>query len=74
MKLAGISVHDIVEVNLRGRILLGLVTDVDDGVVYFQPVCPGAGWRHAKAREITAHWRQDRPPRRRAGGGRRGSG
>jgi hypothetical protein len=71
MKLAGISVRDIVEVNLRGRILLGRVTDVGDGVVYFQPVWLGAGWRHAKAREITAHWRKTG---RRAGAREEGGG
>jgi hypothetical protein len=26
--------------------------------VCFNPICPGAGWRHAKAREIVAHWRK----------------
>lgn len=58
MRTGRIQIDDVVEVNLRGRILLGRVTDVGDAVVYFQPVCPGAGWRHAKAREITAHWRK----------------
>jgi hypothetical protein len=33
--------------------------------VHFNPICPGAGWRHAKAREIVAHWRKT---------GRRGGG
>lgn len=34
------------------------VSEVVDGVVYFHPICPGAGWWHAKAREIVAHWRK----------------
>jgi len=58
MRTGRIQIDDVVEVNLRGRVLLGRVTDVGDGVVYFRPVCPGTGWRHAKAREITAHWRK----------------
>lgn len=32
--------------------------------MYFNPICSGAGWRHAKEREI-AHWRKTR----RQGGG-----
>lgn len=26
--------------------------------MYFNPICSGAGWRHAKEREIVAHWRK----------------
>jgi hypothetical protein len=52
-----IAVNDIVEVRVRGRLIMGRVTEIKDGVVYFNPICPGAGWRHAKAREVIAHWR-----------------
>jgi hypothetical protein len=38
---------------------------VNDGIVHFRPICSGAGWFHAKAREIVAHSRKT---------GRRGSG
>ena len=58
MKLDRIAVNDIVEVRVRGRLILGRVTEIKDGVVYFNPICPGAGWRHAKAREVIAHWRK----------------
>jgi hypothetical protein len=26
--------------------------------VYFTPISPAAGWRHASAREIICHWRK----------------
>jgi hypothetical protein len=58
VKLDRIAVNDIVEVRVRGRLILGRVTKIKDGVVYFNPICPGAGWRHAKAREVIAHWRK----------------
>jgi len=58
VKLDRIAANDIVEVRVRGRLILGRVTEIKDGVVYFNPVCPGAGWRHAKAREVIAHWRK----------------
>lgn len=65
MRTSRIQIDDVVEVLIRGRRLLGRVTEISDGVVYFTPICPGAGWRHAKAREIVAHWRK---------AGRRGGG
>jgi hypothetical protein len=65
VKLDRIAVNDIVEVRVRGRLILGRVTDIKDGVVYFNPICPGAGRRHAKAREVLTHWRKT---------GRRGGG
>jgi hypothetical protein len=58
VKLDRIAVNDIVEVRVRGRLILGRVTETKDGLVYFNPICPGAGWRHAKAREVIAHWRK----------------
>jgi hypothetical protein len=53
-----IQIDDIIEARVKGRTILGRVTQVEDGVVHFHPICPGAGWRHAKAREIVAHWRR----------------
>jgi hypothetical protein len=58
VKLDRIAVNDIVEVRVRGRLIMGRVTEINDGVVYFNPICPGAGWRHAKAHEVIAHWRK----------------
>ena len=43
MKLDRIAVNDIVEVRVRGRLILGRVAEIKDGVVYFDPICPGAG-------------------------------
>lgn len=56
--MSRIQIDDVVEVRVKGRPILGRVTQVSDGVVYFNPICPGAGWRHATAREIVAHWRK----------------
>ena len=61
MWLGRIASGDIVEALIRGRRVLGHVTEVNAGIVYFDPVCPGGGWRHAKARQIVAHWRKTRP-------------
>ena len=65
MRTTGIQIDDVVEALVKGRRIVGRVTEVNDGVVYFRPICPGAGWRHAKAREIVTHWRKT---------GRRGRG
>lgn len=65
MRVNRIATDDIVEVQIKGRTILGRVTEINDGIVYFRPICPGAGWRDAKAREIVAHWRKT---------GRRGGG
>jgi hypothetical protein len=58
VKLDRIAANDIVEVRVRGRLILGRVTEIKDGVVYFNPISPGAGWRHAKARDVLTHWRK----------------
>ena len=58
MRLDRIAIDDVVEARVRGRVIVGRVTEVSDGVVYFNAICPGAGWRHAKAREIVTHWRK----------------
>jgi hypothetical protein len=58
MRLDRIARDDIVEARIKGRVILGRVTEVNDGIVHFRPICPGAGWYHAKAREVVAHWRK----------------
>lgn len=58
MRTGRIQIDDVVEVRIKGRSIVGRVTEVHNGVVYFNPICPGAGWRHAKARDIVAHWRK----------------
>lgn len=58
VRVDGIASDDIVELRVGGRVILGRVTEVSDGVVYFDPTCAGAGWRHAKPRQIVAHWRK----------------
>ena len=65
MRLERVAVGDVVKVRIKGRSLWGEVTEVKDGVVYFSPISPAAGWRHASAREIIGHWRKT---------GRRGAG
>ena len=57
---------DVIRARIKGRSLWGEVTEVKDGIVYFTPISPAAGWRHASAREITGHWRKTG---RHAGGG-----
>jgi hypothetical protein len=65
--LAALSPGDLVKLAIKGRHLYGEVTEVKDGVVFFRPLCPGAGWRHASAREVIGHWRKS--GRRRAADG-----
>jgi len=45
MRVERIARDDIVEALVNGRSILGRVTEVSDGIVYFRPICPGAGWR-----------------------------
>ena len=58
MRLHSIHSEDLVLCSIKGRRLYGEVTEVTDGRVYFRPLCPGAGWRHAAAREVIGHWRK----------------
>ena len=58
MRLHGIKPDDVVHVSIKGRQFYALVTGVDDRQLQFRPLCPGAGWRSASAREITGHWRR----------------
>jgi hypothetical protein len=57
-EVARIGVGDIVLARIKGRSVHGEVTEVTGGVVYFWPLSPAAGWRHASAREIVSHWRK----------------
>jgi len=58
MRLEQIGVGDLVLCQIKGRRIYGEVLKITDGTVEFRPLCPAAGWRHASAREITAHWRK----------------
>jgi len=58
MKLERLAAGDVVKARIKGRTVWGEVTEIKDGVVYFQPISPAAGWRHASAREIVGHWRK----------------
>jgi hypothetical protein len=58
MRLQSVHADDLVLVSIKGRQFYGKVTGIDSGRVLFTPLCPGAGWRSASAREIVAHWRR----------------
>jgi len=58
VRTSRIQIDHVVKVRVMGRAIVGRVTEISDGIVYFNPTCPGAGWRHAKAREIVAHSRK----------------
>jgi len=65
MRLDRVAPGDVVKAAIKGRTgIWGEVTEVRDGTVYFRPLCPATGWRHASAHEIVGHWRR---ARRRAG-------
>ncbi len=66
MRLDRVAPGDVIKASIKGRTgIWGEVTEIKDGVVYFTPLCPATGWRHASAREIVGHWRK---------AGRRGAG
>jgi hypothetical protein len=58
VKLQGIQPADVVQLSIMGRLLYAIVTSVDAGRIHFQPLCPGAGWRSASARQVVGHWRK----------------
>ncbi len=64
MRFGAIAADDMVEVDIHARVVVGRVAEVSDRIVYFRPICPGVGWRHANAREIATHWRKTRATRR----------
>jgi hypothetical protein len=50
---------DVVKASIKGRTgIWGEVTEIKEGTVFFRPLCPATGWRHASAREIVGHWRK----------------
>jgi hypothetical protein len=53
-----VGVGDVVLCRIKGRSVYGEVLEITDGQVSFRPLCPAAGWRHASARQIVAHWRK----------------
>jgi hypothetical protein len=65
MRIDTIAVGDIVLASIGGRVVYGEVHEIRDGVVFFDPISRGSGWRHASAHQIIAHWR--RAGRRRSG-------
>ena len=60
MRIDRIAAGDIVKASIKGRSVYGEVREVTDGVVHFEPLTRAAGWRHASAHEIVAHWRKTR--------------
>jgi hypothetical protein len=58
MRIEGIAVGDIVRASIGGRIVYGEVLEIRAGVVHFNPISRGAGWRHASAHQIVGHWRR----------------
>lgn len=66
MRVDAIAVGDIVKASIGGRIVYGEVLEIRSGIVYFNPVSLGSGWRHASAHQIVGHWR--RTGRRRSAG------
>lgn len=66
MRIERIAIGDIVLCSIGGRRIYGEVTEIAAGMVHFRPISTAAGWRHAGARDVIAHWR--RTGRARAGG------
>jgi hypothetical protein len=52
MRLDRVAPGDVIKASIKGRSgIWGEVTEIKDGVVYFTPLCPATGWRHASARD-----------------------
>jgi hypothetical protein len=58
VRIDGIAVGDIVRASIGGRVVYGEVLEISAGVVHFNPISRGAGWRHASAHQIVGHWRR----------------
>ena len=59
MRLDRVQPGDVIKAAIKGRTgIWGEVTEVKDGIVYFRPLCPATGWRHAGAHEVVGHWRK----------------
>ncbi len=63
VRIEGIAAGDIVKASIGGRTVYGEVVEIRDHVVYFNPLSRAAGWRHATATQIVAHWRKAGRPR-----------
>jgi len=63
MRIERIAVGDIVLCSIGGRRIYGEVAEIAAGTVHFRPLSPAAGWRHAAARQVIAHWRRTGRPR-----------
>src|ERR1700757_5182621 len=56
MRLDRVQPGDVIKAAIKGRTgIWGEVTEVKDGTVYFRPLCPATGWRHASAHEVVGH-------------------
>jgi hypothetical protein len=51
MRLERVQPGDVVRCSIKGPGIWGEVTEIKEGMVYFRPLCPAAGWRHATARK-----------------------
>ena len=59
MRLDRVQPGDVIKASIKGRTgIWGEVTEIKQGVVYFRPLCPATGWRHASARDVVGHWRK----------------
>jgi hypothetical protein len=63
MRLEGIEVGDIVEVDRLGRRFHALVTGDAPGGLAIQPVDRKVSYRACRAREVIAHWAKRGRPR-----------
>jgi len=63
MRLEGIEVGDIVEVDRLGRRFHALVTGEGPGGLAIQPVDRKISYRTCRAREVMAHWAKRGRPR-----------
>jgi hypothetical protein len=65
VRLDRVLVGDIIKASIGGRVVYGEVLEVSEGSVRFTPISRAAGWHHATAAQVVAHWR--RTGRRRTG-------
>ena len=62
MRLDGIDVGDIVQVERRGWVFYALVTGSDDESLRLEPLDRRVSYYHCRPREIRAHWSRSWPP------------
>jgi hypothetical protein len=63
MRLEGIQVGDIVEVDRLGRRFHALVTGTAPGGLSVQPLDRRVTYRHCRAHDVLAHWAKRGRPR-----------